>query len=525
MKRFFSFAVLAAFLISLCCSPASEAAEKQVLRYGAVNRRSTLDMQFNTYPEVMDISDHAAEPLVAFDYKMNLVPVLVKEMPKVSADGKVFTFQLKPGIKFHDGSALKASDVKFSFERMFVPENGAINSYIADMIVGAKDMLEGREKSLKGFKIIDDLNFEITLEYPYAPFLSAIGQPYGSIYPEKACREAGKDWGVTEYFGTGPFKITKLDPDNGCYMERFENYHGKKPKLDAIDFVFIEDPNTRRMEYERGNLDVVALEATLYPEYSKSRFAKEIGSYTPQGTIFVSPNTKHEHLKNPKVREAIGYAIDRKALVHDLLRDTVSLAATFIPPSMLGFDRDAPEFEYSIEKAKKLMEEAGYAKGFEVDGYIRGEQANGPYGRTLLAVQEQLKAIGITVNIVQVDSGSWSDIRRSGKIPLYIGTWYTDFPDPDGFIFSYLHSSNAAMLSNNYDSKAFDKLLEDARSTTDPAKREELYKKADHMASRVDFSVIPLYHENSFYLAKPYVKDLHKSSDNTYHFFDAYIEK
>ncbi|MDR1482988.1 MAG: ABC transporter substrate-binding protein [Synergistaceae bacterium] len=516
--------LLLLFSISYCAATV-EGAEKQVLRYGAINMRSTLDMQFNTYPWVMDISDHVTESLVMFDYKMNLIPVLVKELPKPTDGGRVYRFDLKPGIKFHDGTPLKASDVKFTFERMFLPENGAINSYIADMIVGAKDMLAGESKELAGFKIIDDLTFEITLESPYAPFLSAIGTSYGSVYPEKACREAGKDWGLTTYFGTGPYKITKFDTDNGFYVERFEDYHGTKPKLDAIDFIFIEDPNTRRMEYESGNLDIIQLDAILYPEYSKSRLASEVGSYTPQGTIFVSPNNQNEHLSKAKVREAISYAVNRDVLVGDLMNNTVSLAKTFIPPSMLGFDSSVPAYEYDVEKAKKLMAEAGYKDGFEIDAYIRSEQINGTPGRTLLALQDQLKAIGISINIVQVDAASWSDIRRAGKVPLYIGTWYSDFPDPDGFINSYLYSTNAKTLSSNYDSREFDKLLDDARATSDLAQREELYKKADHLASRVDFAVVPLFHENMFYLCKPYIKDLHKSPDNTFHFFDVYIER
>jgi peptide/nickel transport system substrate-binding protein len=501
------------------------AADGQVVRYGVENRRSTLDMQFNSYPEVMDISDHAAESLVRFDWHMQLEPVLLTGMPKVSDDGRTYSFELKPGIKFHDGTTLKASDVKFSFERMFDPEVGAHNAFIADMIAGAKDMQEGSAKELAGFKIIDDTHFDITLEFPYAAFLASIGQPYGSIYPEAAVKAAGKDWGLTSYFGTGPFKITKFDMENGPYMERFEDYHGTKPKLDAIEFVFVDDPNTRLLEYEKGNIDVMTLKATFYPQYAASAFAPEIGTYTPQGTIFVSPNLKNEYLSNPKVREAISLAVDRNALVHDLMKDTVSLATTFIPPSMMGFDKDAAPYAYDRDRAKALMKEAGYENGFEIDGYIRGEALNDTAGRTLLALQEQLSYIGIKVNIVKVDSGSWSDIRSAGGISLYIGTWYTDFPDPDGFITSYLHSNNSKLYSNFYDNPEFDKLINQGQAEADQAKRGEFYRAADHLASRVDYAVIPLFHEDMFYFCKPYVKDLHKSADNTFHFYDAYIEK
>jgi peptide/nickel transport system substrate-binding protein len=124
-----------------------------------------------------------------------------------------------------------------------------------------------------------------------------------------------------------------------------------------------------------------------------------------------------------------------------------------------------------------------------------------------------------------VDSGSWREMRNAGGLSLYIGTWYSDFPDPDGFITSFLHSKNSKLYSNFYNNPEFDKLLDQGQAEDDPAKREELYRKADNLASRADYAVIPLFHEDMFYLCKPYVKDLHKSPDNTYHFYDAYIEK
>ncbi|MDR2179680.1 MAG: ABC transporter substrate-binding protein [Synergistaceae bacterium] len=512
-------------VLALAVGGAADAAEDQVLRFSVENRRAPLDMQFNSYPQTMDISDHVAEPLLIFDWQMNLTPLLLTGMPKISEDGKTYSFELKPGIKFHDGSILKASDVKFSFERMFDPAVGAHNSFIADMIVGAKDMQEGKAKELAGFKIIDDTHFEITLEYAYAAFLASIGQPYGSIYPETAAKAAGKDWGVTQYFGTGPFFIKDFDMENGPLLERFEDYHGKKPKLQKIQFVFVDDPNTRRLEYESGNIDVMPLHATFYPQYSKSPFASELGAHTPEGVIFISPNLKNEHLSKVKVREAISLAIDRNALVDDLMHGTARLATTFTPPSMLGYDKTAQPYEFNVEKAKVLMKEAGYENGFEIDGYIRSEALSDTAGRVLLAVQQQLAAIGIKINIVQVDSASWSDIRGAGGIPLYIGTWYSDFPDPAGHIASYLHSKVSGTYSNNYSSPEFDKLLDEGQSETDPAKRQALYAKADHLATRVDYAAIPLFHEDMFYLCKPYVKDLHKDPGNVFHFFDTYIEK
>jgi peptide/nickel transport system substrate-binding protein len=432
---------------------------------------------------------------------------------------------LKPGIKFHDGTPLKASDVKYTFERMFKPSTEALMSYICDMIIGAKDMLEGKADGLAGFKIIDDLNFEITLEYPYAPFLGSIATAYAGIYPEKACEAAGKDWGLTTYIGTGPFKVTKLDLDNGVTTEIFADYHGAKQPLDGIEFIFIEDANTRRMEYERGNIDVMLLDATMYPEYSKSRIAAEIGSYTPIGVIFVNPNVTNEYLSKVKVREALSLAIDRRALAQDLMKGTVSEARSFLLPGMMGYDDKAQPYRHDAAQAKKLLAEAGYPDGFEVESYIRSANINGMTGRLLLAIQNQVREAGIRIKIVQVDSAAMTDIRNSGKVPLEIFDWYADFPDPDGFIYSMLYSTNAEVLTSNYKSKEFDKLLDDARSTVDSAKRAELYKKADHLATRVDYAAIPLFHEKLYYLAKPYVKNFRMVYNDVCHFYGVDIQK
>ncbi|MDR3355170.1 MAG: ABC transporter substrate-binding protein [Synergistaceae bacterium] len=519
MRRSASFAAFIALILTLCLAGACSAAEKKILRYGAVNQKSTLDMQVNTYSRVMDIADMIVEPLLRIDEENKILPVLVKEMPRPSDDGLVYSFSLKPGVKFHDGTTLKASDVKFSFERMFRPSTEALMSYICDMIVGAQDMLEGRADSLAGFKIIDDLNFEITLSYPYAPFLSSIATSYAGIYPEKACGEAGKDWGLVTYIGTGPFKATKIDLDNGVFTERFEDYHGERQPLDGIDFIFVEDPNTRRMEYERGNIDIMMLDATIYPEYASSKLADEIGSYTPLGIIFINPNMSDERLGNVKLREAISLAIDRKAIAQDLMKGTAAEARTFLLPGMLGYDDKAPAFERDVERAKKLIVEAGYPNGVEIESYIRSVLMNAMTGRILLAVQNQLKEAGIDIKIVQVDSAAMTEMRGSGKVPLEIFDWYADFPDPDGFIYSMLYSSNAATLTSNYKSEEFDKLLDDARAATDPAKRAELYKKADRLATRVDFAAIPLFHEKNYYLAKPYVKNFRMAYNDVYHFY------
>jgi peptide/nickel transport system substrate-binding protein len=512
--------------LCLCLSLPLFAAEadKKILRYGAVNQKSTLDMQLNTYSRVMDISDAIVEPLLRIDEENRLIPVLLDETPKPSKDGRTYRFKLKPGIKFHDGTTLKASDVQYTFERMFKPSTEAVATYICDMIVGAQDMLEGNSEDLKGFKVIDDLTFEITLDFPYSPFLNAIATSYAGIYSRKACEAAGKDWGLVTYIGTGPFKVTKMDLDNGVVTERFEDYHGDKQPLDGIEFIFIEDPNTRRMEYESGNIDIMTLDAMLYPEYSKSRLAPEIGSYAPIGIIFVDPNVKSEFLGDVRVREAVSLAIDRRALADDLMKGTAIEARSFLPKGMVGYDDKVAPYKRDVERARKLLADAGYPNGIEVESYIRNTAMNEMTGRILLAVQNQLAEAGINIRVIQVDPATMSDMRSNGAVPFEVFDWYADFPDPDGFLYSMLYSVNAEQLTSNYRSAEFDKLLDDARATADAEKRAELYKKADNMATRVDYAAIPLFHEKLYFLAKPYVKNFKMVYNDVFHFYGVDID-
>jgi peptide/nickel transport system substrate-binding protein len=192
---------------------------------------------------------------------------------------------------------------------------------------------------------------------------------------------------------------------------------------------------------------------------------------------------------------------------------------------MMGYNKDAQAYEFNIEKAKALLAEAGYPDGFSIEGTIRNTHLNTHAGRALLAIQNQLKAVGIDMTITQVDPATWVDVRAANKVQLYIGTWYADFPDPDGFIYSLLHSSNSPRLSSSYNNPEFDKLLDEARAISDNAKRDEMYRQADNLATRVDYAVIPLYNETAYYMAKPYVKNFRMSPIYIFHFFNTDIEK
>lgn len=162
---------------------------------------------------------------------------LITKLPEISDDGLTYSFELKPDVKFHDGTTLTSSDVEFTFTRIFEPSDKNVSTWMCDMILGGKEMLEGKAEELEGFKVIDDTHFEITLDKPYSAFMSVLATPQMVIYPEKAYKEAGEDWGGKVYIGTGPYKVNEFDPKNKVILERYDEYHGGAKKLDEIVYL------------------------------------------------------------------------------------------------------------------------------------------------------------------------------------------------------------------------------------------------------------------------------------------------
>lgn len=494
---------------------------KKVLRFAEANPKNSLDMQTNTNSKVAAISDHVTESLLRYDEDLNLVPILIKDMPTVSEDGLVYSFELKEGIKFHNGETLKSSDVKFTLERMFTPATGALSTYNYDMIKGAKEMLSGAATTLEGFKVIDDTKFEITLTEPYAPFVSNLAISYAHIFPEAATKEAGENWGITTLIGTGPYKLQENNQDTGVTLVKNEEYHGGVPNLDEIQIKYIDDPNTQLLEYEKGNIDVVALDATLYKNYSENEeFKDEIKDYKPLSTTFLNTNNADEILGNQKVREALSYAINRDEIANYLLNGTVTPAKAFLNPAIPGFNEDAKDYEYSVEKAKALLAEAGYANGVQITATV--SSADGNASKVFTAIQAQAKEAGFDIKIESMDAATFNQKKKDGELQLYLTGWAGLYPDGDHHMYAYLFSENTKTKSLNYNNPEFDELMSKARVSTDEAERAELYKKADEIATRQDFAVIPLYNQTSYYLSKPYVENM-KVGNLIYHFFDVDI--
>ncbi len=498
-------------------SASTDSSVRKVLRFGEQNAKVGYDPQTNTNSGATAIEDCVVENLFYWNDQNEEVPILCEDFPEVSDDGLTYTFKLREGIKFSDGTDLTSDDVKFTFERMFTPETGATSTYMYTMIKGAQEMLDGEATELEGFEKIDDYTFTFTLTAPNSIFVKNLGIAYAAIFPSEACSEAGADWGVTTLIGTGPYTLDFSQTDDSqATLLKNENYWGDEPHFDEIDVVYYDDENTKMMAFENGDIDLCQVSTALYLTYMGSEVAEKFYDYYPLGTIFLNVNMQEEFNgeKNPladlNVRKAISLAIDRQTLV-DIQNNGLGTVATgFINPYELGYDDTNPEFEYDPAAAEQLLIDAGYTKGS--DGYYFSFETHVRSGRDqevgdMTVVKDDLAKIGINMILSEVDSATWTEERAAGTVQSQWMGWFPLYADADNNVYSWFHSSNSIGKASFYNNPEFDKLMDDARLTTDDEERAELYKQADKILSYEDYAAISLYYPTYVFAAQDYVKN------------------
>ena len=480
----------------------------KVVRVAAVDPQVALDPQQYTYSIIMKITDNITESLLMTKGDGSLEPLLLAAMPEISEDQLTYSFELIPDVKFHNGETLKASDVKYSYERLIKMAKMAT---LLENVVGYDELSAGTADELSGFQIQDDTHFTITLKKPYAPFLSVLSTAYTAIYPEAACEEAGDTWGMQVLYGTGPFKLDSYQTSVGAVLSRFDDYHGGAVKLDGVDYKFIEDVNTQVLEYQAGNVDYVDVDPSVYPIYSSNPELKdEMHGFQPTGCYSLTLNVKT--FPDAKVREAIALSIDRKAICDSILHGTATVPTSYIPAGIIGHDDTLPEFEYNPERAKELLAEAGYPDGIDVRVTVNTKYQGNVAIAT--AFQEQAKAAGIRVQVDQVDSAAWSDMKMSGGVDCGISNWYVDYSDPESMLYPMTKTDTNSSFWHN---EEFDQLMEDGIATTDTAERQEIYAKAEHIMTREDWATTPLYNETKYYLLNPSITGF--EIDSTFRMF------
>ncbi|MCT4564312.1 MAG: ABC transporter substrate-binding protein [Maledivibacter sp.] len=445
---------------------------------------------------------------------VKIVPSLAESWD-VSENGKVYTFHLAKGVKFHNGEEFKADDVLFTIDKMMDPEQATINSWIFEIIEGAKDRLEGKADSVSGVKVIDNYNVEITLEKEYAPFLASLTDAPASIFNRKAVEEGKDKFGFDPEYtvGTGYLKFKDWKQEQEINLVRNDEYFKGAAHIDGLRYLINVDASTARMMFENGELDLIKIKSkATYDHYMQSPEWKDyVLSNDRPGLTFITFNEKSEPIKDVRVRKAIQLAINRDIINKNFFNGTGTIMNGCIPPMIPGYNPDLPKIPYDLEKAKNLLSEAGYPDGFDL---VLLQNGASKYTHSINeALQSMLSQIGIKVQIKNVDMGAYWDIRgdrNNNEYGITVGPMTAGAPDPGEFFSSYTINDDEVEFYGQERKKLSD-AIEAADVTVDPEERIKSYQELEKVITQDEALYFPLASTKGEWVVSPRLKNFHLS--------------
>ena len=490
--------VLLPFIFLVLAAGAACAADAPV--YGGTLRWHEVANPPKLDPHMATDTTSARVTLLIFENLVNnsldgkkIVPNLAESW-KISSDHKTYTFKLKKGVHFqktaegkptaNGGREVTAQDWKWSLERMV--RDKSPRAYFIDVVDGYDEFTKGKAKEWKGIQAPDKYTLVFKLKEPFAPFLSVLAYNSFVVVPKEDVQKWGKNFNFHPV-GTGPFAMSSWKQDQRVVLKKNDNYwkkdaQGRKlPYLDQWELVVIPDGTVAWEEFKKGNIDVMRDVPDRVVVEGRKLLGKNMLEGPQPGTYYYGFNVEKEPFKgNKKLRQALNYAVDRKKINDLVLEGLWYPAKGVLPPSMPGYNKNLKGYEYNPAKAKQLMKEAGYPKGFEATILVN---QNVRHKDVAEAIQAQVADLGIKLNIKTMDWGVLLDLLDRGEDQMYRMGWVVDYLDPDNFLFVNLHSSNKGAKGNysNYKNPAVDKLLLEGRTETDPAKRIKIYQKAEQM--------------------------------------------
>ncbi len=465
------------------------------------------DVQESTLLSVYTLGRLLFSTLVRYKGEtLELEPELLAKMPDVSQDGLVYTFELKKGIRFHDGKTeLTSDDVRFTIERALDPKGKGLSSWLFDMILGAKEFMEGKATSIQGFKKIDNYRFQIVLARPYGPFIYNLAVPGASIYSEKIVKSLGENWKLNP-IGTGPFRLKRYVPQTEIVLERNPYYFEPNiPYLNEINIRIVPDTTTALMEFENGTLDVCVVPVVEY-ERIKATGKYQMLETVALNTYYFLMNVSDPMWSDVRLRKAMAMAIDKEKLAKSIFGPRATVATSFVTPGIPGAYElgKGPAYEYNPQEARKIVDEL-IKSGVSVK--VQAWQWGGDtLSDPNIIIQAMAKEVGIDLEIIPVESAAFRDARRKGKIPASYGNWWADIPDPDNYLYVFFARNN--MMSSGYNNNVIQDMLEEARVESDQEKRMQIYRQIENVIIKEDVAIIPLFHLKNLLAVQKNVKGI-----------------
>lgn len=545
MKRILIFLVLA--LIFLSCS--KQQTSDKIFRYNESQGIENLDpVMSSNYQSIWPLQQ-SLEGLMEYSKDMSLQDNIAKSH-SISADGLTYTFILNKNIFFHDddcffskkGRAVTAADFKYCFERVCDPRAKTRGSWLfRDRVKGALEYINSIKdnkfdvKEISGILAANDTTLIVTLTKPFAPFLSILTMPYSFVYPKEAVEFYKDNFGYHPV-GTGPFRFVKWDFDKELVFEKNSNYWKKKKDgsamvyIDGFRVTFTRSAETEYLDFTSGKIDFhlptpEVLNQVLDENGKlKAEFDYDLVRQPWLNTVYLGiqldskvPGGKDNQLSdNKKLRQAINYAIDREKIIKYVLKFKGHPAENGpLPIGMPGYSESVKGYKFDKDKAKKLLEEAGYpgGKGLNLKITITNEETTKLLGE---AIQSQLRDVGIDAQLDFMQGSTMRSAQVGGELAFWRGNWGADYFDPENFM-ALFYSKNHTPLGPNYThytNAKVDSLYELGLKETDFQKRKIIYNEMESIVVDDAPWIFLLYNE-ILYLKSKRIKDMYIDGLNT----------
>lgn len=481
MTRWMAFSLTALLLLTLLGPAAPAPAPSGLLRIGMESSPTTMDPGLSTDLYSQQVYSHVLEGLLMLDPQGVTQPALAESWTP-SADGRTWTFKLRPNVKFHDGTDFTAEDVKYTIDRILSPET--------------RSPQRGALSQITSVDAVDPRTVRITTRAPFVPILTNLATS-AYVLPRGYHSRVGRDF-ARRPVGTGPYRWVEWVPEERIVLEANPDYYAGRPSMDRLQFRFIPEASVRLAEVESGGVDLIA--GVPAQDLRRLRVSLLLDLHEVIGTNYrlLGFNTSVKPYDDVRVRQAIAHAIEKKKIVDVIWQERGVVAEGPIPPTSWAYDERFRGLGYNLSRAKQLMAEAGQASGFEMN-YLISETEELRREAPLLI--DMLRQININVKVTAVDFPTLLDrLLKTNYDVLRVG-WTTN-PEPDSLLYSPFHTSAIGGFNfTKFRNAKVDELLDRGRTVTNASERTRIYREAQRLIVQ-DAPMVFLFHEKRTYAAR-----------------------
>ena len=511
---------------------AGEPAATQEMTFVLNNTPDGLDPGVTNNSFAQYVIINCFEGLVTYDESGSVVGGSAESWD-VSEDGTVYTFHLRDGLKWSDGSPLTAQDFVYSIQRVLTPDTAAqYVSMVTSYVKGAQEYYDGTGSAEDlGVKAVDDQTLEITLLQPTSYFIDVLSMWVYDPVQQATVEANGDSWSTSAdtYICNGPFKVTEMNSNESVVLEKNENYwDADNVTLDKLTFRYILDNSTALTAYESGEVDgIISVPSSDYARLKAENAGLQV--YPSYGTVYYNINCSVAPFDNPLVRKALCLAIDRQSLIDNVVQTDAEPAYSFLAPGYMVDGKDITDGRSNyglsatadVEAAQEALAEAGYPNGEGFPTLQLSYYQDDTVSKIVEALAEMLKN-NLNIN-VETSSNDWAifyDNVLQGNYQVAAMGWSADYLNPMSFLplFKTGDSSNNTFYSN----PDYDALVEQVMVEPDPEKAAELTMQAADIASN-DYCCLPLYYKANTFLMHDNISGFYMTASGSLYFKDVVV--